>query len=121
MPEAALTVEECQKRAMACRQMAREETDPHARKTLEDLAASWAYLRRATQHGAKQRPRGSYNKAMKKLAEYLQHAAECREMARVAQPTHRAQLENMATTWEQLAEARKQKLAQDGKTDEEPD
>jgi hypothetical protein len=51
---------------------------------------------------------------MKKLAEYLQHAAECREMARVAQPTHRAQLEQMALTWEQLADARKKQLEKDG-------
>jgi hypothetical protein len=51
---------------------------------------------------------------MKKVAEYLKHAAECRAMARVAQPTHRAQLEHMAATWEQLAEARKAKLEKDG-------
>jgi hypothetical protein len=44
MPEAALTVEECQKHATACREMARQETDPHARKTLEGLAASWEHL-----------------------------------------------------------------------------
>jgi hypothetical protein len=44
---------------------------------------------------------------MKKVEEYLEHAAECREMARVsALAHHRQQLEEMAKTWEQLAEAR---------------
>jgi hypothetical protein len=47
---------------------------------------------------------------MKKLHEYLQHAAECRDMARTAQPAHRQQLEQMAETWEQLAETRKRQL-----------
>ena len=48
---------------------------------------------------------------MNKLDEYLKHADECREMARVALPAHRIQLEQMAATWEQLAEARKRQLA----------
>jgi hypothetical protein len=48
------------------------------------------------------------------LEEYLRHAAECREMARAAVPHHKAQLENMAATWEQLAEARKKKLVSRG-------
>jgi hypothetical protein len=44
---------------------------------------------------------------VKKVEEYLEHAAECREMARVsALAHHRQQLEEMAKTWEQLAEAR---------------
>jgi hypothetical protein len=47
---------------------------------------------------------------MRKLEEYFQHAAECREMARTASPAHRQQLEQMAETWEQLAEARRRKL-----------
>ncbi len=47
---------------------------------------------------------------MKKLHEYREHAAECREMARTAPPTHRQQLEQMAMTWEQLAAARQRKL-----------
>jgi hypothetical protein len=47
---------------------------------------------------------------LKKLHEYLQHAAECRDMARTASPAHRQHLEQMAETWEQLAEARKRKL-----------
>jgi hypothetical protein len=51
---------------------------------------------------------------MKKLDEYQKHAEECREMARIAQPAHRIQLEQMAATWEQLAEARKRKLAKAG-------
>ena len=47
---------------------------------------------------------------MKKLYEYIEHANECREMARAALPQHRAQLEQMAVTWEQLADARKRQL-----------
>ena len=47
---------------------------------------------------------------IRKLEEYFQHAAECREMARTASPAHRQQLEQMAETWEQLAEARKRQL-----------
>ena len=51
---------------------------------------------------------------MNKLEDYLKHAAECREMARTAPPSHRLQLEQMAETWEQLAEARKKQLEKDG-------
>ena len=47
---------------------------------------------------------------MQKVEEYLHHAAECRDMARTALPAHRHQLEQMAETWEQLAEARKRQL-----------
>jgi hypothetical protein len=46
---------------------------------------------------------------MKKVEEYLEHAAECREMAQAAPPHHRQQLEEMAKTWEQLAEVRERK------------
>jgi hypothetical protein len=56
---------------------------------------------------------------MKKLREYLHHAAECLNMARIATPTHRVQLEQMAATWEQLAEARKRQLEKEGKTEED--
>ena len=55
---------------------------------------------------------------MKKLHEYLRHAAECREMARTSLPSHRSQLINMAETWEQLAEARKKQLEKQGKTED---
>jgi hypothetical protein len=55
---------------------------------------------------------------MKKLHEYEQHAAECREMARTEPATHRAQLEQMAQTWDQLAEARRKQLAKLGRIDE---
>jgi hypothetical protein len=57
--------------------------------------------------------RGIFN--LKKLHEYLQHAAECRDMARTASPAHRQHLEQMAETWEQLADARKRKLEKHGK------
>jgi len=55
---------------------------------------------------------------VKKLHEYREHAAECREMARTAPPTHRQQLEQMAATWDQLASARERKLKKLGRTDE---
>ena len=57
---------------------------------------------------------------MKKLHEYEAHAKECREMARTAPASHKSQLEQMAATWEQLALARKEKLAKEGKTSEDP-
>ena len=47
---------------------------------------------------------------VKKVEEYLEHASECRTLARAAPPAHREQLEEMARTWEQLAEARKRKI-----------
>jgi len=43
---------------------------------------------------------------LKKLEDYLKHAAECRTMARTAASTHQQQLIHMAETWEQLVEAR---------------
>jgi hypothetical protein len=58
---------------------------------------------------------------VKKLREYLQHAAECREMARTATANHRQQLEGMALTWEQLAEARKLQLAKEARLRKIPD
>ena len=48
---------------------------------------------------------------MKKVEEYLQHASECRQMLRTALPEHREQLEDMANTWEQLADARRRVIA----------
>jgi len=56
---------------------------------------------------------------MRKMNEYIQHAAECRAMARTAPPAHRQQLEQMAETWEQLADARKRQLDKQGKAVEE--
>jgi hypothetical protein len=53
---------------------------------------------------------------VKQIAEYEQHAAECREMARTATKAHRAQLEEMARTWEQLADARRRQLVKDRKS-----
>jgi len=47
---------------------------------------------------------------MKKIEEYLNHADECREMARTASPDRRQKLEEMARTWEQLAASRKRRL-----------
>ena len=38
-------------------------------------------------------------------------------MARTAQPQHRVQLEDMAQTWEQLAEARRKQLERDGQSE----
>lgn len=56
---------------------------------------------------------------MKKIQEYEAHAAECRNMARTASPSHRAQLENMAETWDQLAASRRRRLSALGKTEDE--
>jgi len=44
---------------------------------------------------------------VKKIEQYLLHAAECREMARTAPSAHRQQLEQMAQTWDWLAETRR--------------
>ena len=55
---------------------------------------------------------------MKKVQDYLAHAAECRNMARtVSSFDHRQQIEKMADTWEQLADARKRKLERLGLTE----
>jgi hypothetical protein len=56
---------------------------------------------------------------MRKISEYLRHAQECRDMARKVQLEHRAQLENMAATWEQLAESRTKQLQRSGVTIDE--
>jgi hypothetical protein len=53
---------------------------------------------------------------VKKVQEYLEHASECRTLARTAPPAHREQLEEMARTWEQLAEARRGKIKKQLKT-----
>jgi hypothetical protein len=47
---------------------------------------------------------------MKKVEKCLEHAVECRQMAQTALPEHRQQLEDMAKTSEQLAEARKRSI-----------
>ena len=48
---------------------------------------------------------------MRKVSEYEAHADECRRMAAQAKnPDHKAQLINMAETWEMLARARARKL-----------
>jgi hypothetical protein len=56
---------------------------------------------------------------VKKVDEYLAHAAECREMARTASPAHKVQLESMARTWEQLAQTRQQKLSKKGMAEDD--
>jgi hypothetical protein len=47
----------------------------------------------------------------------LHHAAECRDMARSASSTHRKKLEQMAETWEGLADAQKHELQRREATD----
>jgi hypothetical protein len=48
---------------------------------------------------------------MLRVAEYLQHAKECRAMAQQTSiPAHRDQLIKMAETWEQLGETRRRQL-----------
>lgn len=56
---------------------------------------------------------------MRKVVEYQRHAQECREMMRTARPEHRVQLEQMAKTWEQLAETRRQQLERRGKAEDD--
>jgi hypothetical protein len=48
---------------------------------------------------------------MLKISDFIKHAADCREMAkRTTNQMHKAQLEQMACTWEELAEERKKLL-----------
>lgn len=50
-------------------------------------------------------------KSLKKVEEYLEHAAECRAMAHATNiAEQREQLQEMARTWESLAEARQRDL-----------
>jgi len=44
METEALSLEQCQEHAKACRDLARRETNPQTRKKLEDLASSWEEL-----------------------------------------------------------------------------
>jgi hypothetical protein len=55
---------------------------------------------------------------LKKVEEYLSHAAERRDMARTASATHRQRLQQMAETWEHLAEARRRQLNKRERADE---
>jgi len=61
---------------------------------------------------------------MKKASEYRKHAQECRDMARgLPEGDHRAQLLEMAETWENLArereaKAKKQSAASEGRQDQ---
>ena len=49
---------------------------------------------------------------MRKVSEYLEHAAECRKMAsQMRNPQHKKQLEDMAQAWEMLARERARQLA----------
>ena len=52
--------------------------------------------------------RGTFS--LKKLHEYLQQLQNARTWRVTASPAHSQHLEQMAETWEQLAEARKRKL-----------
>jgi hypothetical protein len=47
---------------------------------------------------------------VKKVEEYYQNVAKCREVAETASPVHRKQLEEMAESWERLAQARRHRL-----------
>ena len=47
---------------------------------------------------------------MKKVEEYCQNAAKFREVAQTASPVHRQELEEMAETWERMAQARRHRL-----------
>lgn len=48
---------------------------------------------------------------MRKVSEYEQHADECRKMAaKMKDPTHKRQLEEMADAWTMLARERRKQL-----------
>jgi hypothetical protein len=48
---------------------------------------------------------------MKKIAEYQQHAAQCRQMAaKATNPDHKMWLEQMAHAWDELALGREARL-----------
>jgi hypothetical protein len=48
---------------------------------------------------------------MKEVTDYLARAKECREMAARALPEQKATLEEIARTWEKLAEERQRKIS----------
>jgi hypothetical protein len=49
---------------------------------------------------------------MKKITQYLQHAEECRQLAKqITNPVHLRQLEDMTKAWEMLARERERQLA----------
>jgi hypothetical protein len=53
----------------------------------------------------------SLGELMRKVSEYQHHAMECRQMAgQMKDPVHKKQLEEMAETWDTLAEARRRQL-----------
>ena len=57
---------------------------------------------------------------MKKISDYRKHVNECHALLRGARsPEERQMLLNMAETWEGLAVAREQKLAKEGKTEDD--
>jgi hypothetical protein len=48
---------------------------------------------------------------MRKLSEYENHVVECRQMAaKIGNPVHKKQLEQMADTWAMLADERRKHL-----------
>jgi hypothetical protein len=50
---------------------------------------------------------------MKKASEYQRNAQECRRLsANIADPEHKAMLQQMAETWDGLAESRGRRAAQ---------
>lgn len=53
---------------------------------------------------------------MRKVSEYQQHADECLRMAaRMQDPTHKRQLEEMAEAWSMLARERQKQLQRHAK------
>jgi sugar phosphate isomerase/epimerase len=62
--------------------------------------------RRRRPNRTRRAPEGIQELDIKKVVEYLKHAAECRQTARGVAAEHREELEEMARAWEQLAEAR---------------
>jgi hypothetical protein len=59
--------------------------------------------------------------SVRKVQQYLNHADECRELARTASGDRRQALEEMARTWEQLAVMRERRLHAHRGDDKDPD
>ena len=92
----------------------------HALKTEHSDLSQLAMCRSAQLVFQPRSPSQHWSSRMQEIEGYLRHAAECREMARAASLSNRQQLEQMAETWDELADARKRQLARWGEITEGP-
>ena len=87
---------------------------PHALKTEHSDLSQLAMCRPPQLVPPARSPSQHWSSRMQEIEGYLRHAAECREMAQAASLSHRQQLEQMAETWDELANARKRQLTRWG-------